>query len=322
MLDITQLSRGLVHRTVAIFPTSSFRLVSLFLGLVLLFAAVSKVYQLNTEPLLEAGILSSRWVLVSVVEFEILLGFWLLSGLYANAARYVAICSFVIFSGTSLYLAGTGQSSCGCFGGVSINPWKIAALDVAAVIGLLYFKPQPNIGRSRHSSRAIVAILGVTVGLAVLVLPQALIPSRQLEDGFVAGPGRIMVLRPEQWVGRPFPLLPYVITAQDVSRGNWLILLFHPGCPKCQHVIQHLSEYKLADWPDERVMLVEVPPYSTETEKFNQKDLQYEMGRLEEGWDWFVQTPALLRLANAKVVELLPSEADKPQDRTFEPAGS
>ena len=56
------------------------------LGLLLLTGAVMKGWQLLTEPVANSDIWSYRPFLILVVEFEIALGIWLLSGLFKRLA--------------------------------------------------------------------------------------------------------------------------------------------------------------------------------------------------------------------------------------------
>ena len=60
-------------------------------GLVLLVAAALKTHQLATEPVPGISLLESRWFLVGVVELELLLGLWLVSGWQAGRARTIAL---------------------------------------------------------------------------------------------------------------------------------------------------------------------------------------------------------------------------------------
>jgi hypothetical protein len=53
----------------------------LLVGCVILTAAILKAYQLATTPDLRSGLLHARWFNIIVVEFELLFGIWLLSGL-------------------------------------------------------------------------------------------------------------------------------------------------------------------------------------------------------------------------------------------------
>lgn len=88
--------------------------VRILLGLVLLTAAGLKGHQVATEPILETGLLNSRWFLIGVVEFELLFGLWLLVGLYPAATRLAAILCFARLAVVSLAKGLSGESSCGC----------------------------------------------------------------------------------------------------------------------------------------------------------------------------------------------------------------
>ncbi|MBI2805192.1 MAG: DUF1573 domain-containing protein [Planctomycetes bacterium] len=78
----------------------------------------------------------SAEVQLAIVEFEIFLGIWLLTGAAAVGAWLTALTTFTIFAGISFYLGVIGQTSCGCFGRFPPSPWWAFALD-AVVIGLL-----------------------------------------------------------------------------------------------------------------------------------------------------------------------------------------
>jgi len=54
--------------------------VRIALGLILLTAAALKGHQLATKPVPGMSLLSSRWFLIGVVEFEFFFGLWLLAG--------------------------------------------------------------------------------------------------------------------------------------------------------------------------------------------------------------------------------------------------
>ncbi|MBN2022776.1 MAG: hypothetical protein JW809_08260 [Pirellulales bacterium] len=111
-------------------PATGYDVVRALLGLLLLAAAVLKAHQLATEPVLGAGLLDSRWVLIATVEFELFFGLWLLAGLLPRLTWAAAIGCFVLFAGVSLHKALSGAASCGCFGRVEVNPWYTCTLDV------------------------------------------------------------------------------------------------------------------------------------------------------------------------------------------------
>ena len=61
---------------------ASWQVLHILLGLVLLVAVALKGYEIATEELLEYSLLTSRWFLISVVEWEIFFALWLLGGFH------------------------------------------------------------------------------------------------------------------------------------------------------------------------------------------------------------------------------------------------
>lgn len=162
--------------------------VRLALGLVLLLAAGLKAHQLSTGPVGETWLLDSRWFLIAVVEFELLFGLWLLAGIYPRLTWKVAVATFAWFAAVSLYLALSGQASCGCLGRVPVNPWYMLGFDAAATLALLCCRPAPArltaVARARSrvlAGAAVVAVwlmVGIPLGLAMGSYTPSLWPTR------------------------------------------------------------------------------------------------------------------------------------------------
>ena len=113
------------------------------LGTLLIVAAALKAHQLLTEPVANTDIWSYRPVLILLVECELALGLWLLSGLLPRLAWLTALACFSFFCVVTLYKALTGAASCGCFGSVSVPPWiTLLSIDLPAVLALTLFRPQ------------------------------------------------------------------------------------------------------------------------------------------------------------------------------------
>ena len=98
--------------------------------------AALKTHQLATEPVLGAGLLDSRWFQAAVVQYEVLLGFWLISGLFPRAACWAALGTFGVFALAAAARGIAGEASCGCFGRVSVSPWLTLVIDVSAIVAL------------------------------------------------------------------------------------------------------------------------------------------------------------------------------------------
>jgi hypothetical protein len=75
-------------------------------------------------------------LVVALIEIEIVIGVWLLTGLAPCAAWLAALVFFSLGAVANLYLALEGQRSCGCFGKLKMSPSITAGLDVLAT-GLL-----------------------------------------------------------------------------------------------------------------------------------------------------------------------------------------
>jgi hypothetical protein len=149
-----------------------YRIVSRLIGLLLLAAAGLKLQGLAVDPVARVGLFSAAWVQVAVIEFELALGIWLLTGARPAAARLVTLLTFTIFAGVSCYAGVVGRASCGCFGKVPLSPWYAFAADVAVVVALLLTRPRrwEVLPAPRASLRP--ALLGI-VAVAVLVLTTA-----------------------------------------------------------------------------------------------------------------------------------------------------
>jgi hypothetical protein len=75
---------------------------------------------------------------------EMFLGMWLVSGLWPNHCRWIAVACFTAFSAYSGYRALTGSCDCGCFGAYVVNPWFVLVLDIFAVAALVTWAPIPE----------------------------------------------------------------------------------------------------------------------------------------------------------------------------------
>jgi hypothetical protein len=133
--------------------------------------------------------------------------------------------------------------------------------------------------------------------------------------------GQLVVLEPETWIGKPFPLTPHLTSVArvsdsslvgqafslsapssplDLSTGRWTVLMYHHDCPKCQEA---LPEYmRLADelqtrGDDRDVLLLEVPPFGNETPTPSTAA----HARLSDTREWFVQSPVEVRIDNGLV---------------------
>ena len=105
--------------------------VRLGIALVLFAAAALKTHQLATEPIVGDGLLDSRPLLVLVVQYELLLAFWLASRLAPAASWCVALGTFAVFAVVAAGKGIAGEALCGCFGRVPTSSCSPGAAGAA-----------------------------------------------------------------------------------------------------------------------------------------------------------------------------------------------
>jgi hypothetical protein len=262
------------------------------LGLLLLTGAALKGYQLLTEPLADADLWSNRHFLIFVVEFELALSLWLLSGLYKKAAWLAATGCFLVFSCVTLYKGLTGAASCGCFGTVHVNPWiTLFCIDLPALAALIAFRPgglnlrRPLAMLTPHprlihlTAVWLITLSLVTTSTAVLALNEPALVTAKYE-----------VLEPAEWVGKELPILAHIDIKDQLSQGNWLVLLYHYDCPGCGEAIPQYEQIARDLKGNEeflQIAFVAVPPFGqapiTETAAVT-------LGKMDNSKEWFVTT--------------------------------
>ena len=278
------------------------------LGLLLLTGAVLKGHELLTTPMANADIWSNRYFLIFVVEFELSLGIWLLSGLFKRAAWLVTLGCFSLFCCITLYKGLTGAASCGCFGNVHVNPWiTLFVIDLPAVVLLAIFRPEFEKQRifspphwlepmPKFATFGIIFVLGfsvVTFSSPILILNKPKTVTSTYE-----------VLGPETWIGKELPILGYIDIVDQLKADNWLVMLYHQDCPDCQVAIPKLEEIarKLEGNEDFlRFALIEVPPYTQGTYNLIDPSNSCLLGKLGDNKKWFISTPAILLISKGKV---------------------
>ena len=278
------------------------------LGILLLTGAAMKGWQLLTEPMANNDIWSYRPFLIFVIEFEIALGVWLLSGLFKKTAWLAILACFSLFSFITLYKGLSGAASCGCFGSVHVNPWiTLFAVDIPAVIALVIFRPTLSFLRKQESIavfvRNVLAPLPsiprftaiFSVGIVILAVTGCVLAFNEpakVTSGYE-------VLEPETWIGKELPIIEYIDVGKQIKKGIWLVLFYHYDCPDCVTAIKTYQDItKLAGngvFP--KIVFIEVPPYGQLVSQTSPCTL----GQLPETKDWFVTTPAVVLLTNGMV---------------------
>lgn len=144
------------------------RIISRIVGLLLLAAVAAKVNGLRVDALPQVGLLSMRWVQVATLEWEAILALWLFWGHYRITAWAVALATFAAFAAVSAHLGFVGESSCGCFGALSVSPWIAFGLDVAVIAALTIWRPDLRAAVCARG-RAVTRLAGAALCFVLIV---------------------------------------------------------------------------------------------------------------------------------------------------------
>src|SRR5262245_60616077 len=139
------------------------------LGGLLLLAAALKMYGLAVEPVGRAGIFSEPWTQTLIVEWEIVLGTWLVWGVNRPLAWLAATGTLLMFAGFSFWQGWIGQTSCGCFGAIRVSPWAAFGLDVIVVSFLALVRRPTLLSESRKLNSALRPLALGFCGVAILL---------------------------------------------------------------------------------------------------------------------------------------------------------
>ena len=181
---------------------------------------------------------------VSLVVFEASFAVWALFGLFPNLNRVATILLFSVFSLVTLTKGLKGETSCGCFGAATVNPWITFMLDVAIVgLGLATYRREKTIASSRTRARIVAQLATTFVAVAALGAigfggerSATLISADQ-----TIAVGSSVALLPERWLGAKFPLAPYCQVDVDLSSGRYAVMLRRAGCGECR---ARLAQYQ------------------------------------------------------------------------------
>jgi hypothetical protein len=279
------------------------------LGVVLAIACAAKIHEAIIDP---AGAIEqsygSRWIGVGLVACEAAFSVWLVSGVRARQAWFVAILCFVGFAGISLIKALAHQTSCGCFGKVRISPWYTFCFDAAVVAVLVCWHREAELLRHRTASHVravamtiLAAAIGTASGLAVAVGTA----SRDVGDA-QAGRASLLTIEPVRWIGRPFPLAEHVKIDADLMVGDWTVLLYRHDCRTCRDVIpryQQLAGDLFGQSPLRRVAFIQLPPHGNPPAELDAPQAPWVHATLSDAHQWLATVPIEVRLCNGRVID-------------------
>lgn len=287
------------------------------LAAVLVAAAALKAHALAggaTGAAGDLGIPTAPAMGAGLIVLEVLLAAWMVADTHPLGAWRAAVTCFACFGVAASYQALSGRTTCGCFGSLPVSPRYTALFDIAAVVLLVLFRPRSSDARlacprSRAQRVAGVAIAGLIAGAAATYAAARFEPASLAELGQVTGSG-VIVLQPDKWLGKPFPLLRHINAAgANLVQGRWTVVLYHYDCPLCREVVARLQE-EARDAPagpdaeSARVALIEMPPYAPPGEGEIAASSGCVLGQLSNDRDWFTTTPLVIALSDGDVVSV------------------
>lgn len=184
-----------VHRPLPL--SGRYSIVRSALGVLLLLAAVLKLSGLGADPVARMGLFSTPEFQLALIEFEVFLALWLLSGQRPIGSWLVALTVFTSFAAVSFYQGWIGQSSCGCFGRLSVSPWAAFALDVLILAALGFGRPDLTPLRDNPRRGLAAAVRPAAWGVAGVVMIGGLLVG-VAHLGFGSVPAAIAYLRGER----------------------------------------------------------------------------------------------------------------------------
>ncbi|NQT14793.1 MAG: hypothetical protein HQ582_18715 [Planctomycetes bacterium] len=122
------------------------------------------------------------------------------------------------------------------------------------------------------------------------------------------GDDDFVVLEPQGWVGKRFPLLKYIDIGDRLARGKWVVVMYRHDCSECQSAVEkcEILGRQLANQRNAAtVALIEMPPHHGPDDAMAPPDSVISIGRLlAHDKQWFLATPVEVSLDGGVVASL------------------
>ena len=281
---------------------------------ILLLAAGLKAYQLATAPLPPVvqgsvftpllELLNDRYFLMLVVVGEILFALVLIAGFWQQWTWLLSLLGFSVFTLVSMMKGLSGESSCGCFGSITVNPWITLGLDLVIVACLLVFRERLDWSFPPLDHKKVSAVL---LSWLILALPtmywMLAFKTVSLSENHREIIGQSVTLEPMNWLGKTFPLnglLDAEVLPHDWGQGEWIVLLHHRGCSMCEELLRELAE-KVDSLHLDRLAIVEVPDGKAADVPVRVRERAGLVCSLPRSAKWFTPSPVVLTVENGTV---------------------
>lgn len=283
-------------------PHERHLLVRLGIACLLLGAAAMKAWSPSEAAVLATVYEIPPWVSLLVIQLEILLAVVLLFGFSLRRSLQVTAWIFGMFACFALYRALASYESCGCFGSLKVHPWITFCMDLAVVYLAARSAKQITPGvkpgtEGRQLGLACVLYLLSAFPLTALAIKQLPVSGAV---GSTEQVGSLVILEPEAWVGKKTPISDELGSSIELSRGEWVVVLYHHDCPDCQAALPKYEKLAAIESqiPDgKQVLLIEVPPYGD----VPHRPSKAKHARLPDDREWFVQAPVEIQIEDGSV---------------------
>lgn len=271
-------------------------------GMLLLFAAGMKGYELATSPVASTTLLTTRWFLVAAVEGELALGLCLLLSILPRITWWISLLCFAGFASITAHGAWIGEVDCGCFGRAHVNPRITLAVDLVIILLLVLTRPSKRAG---HFSRQIVAwtcllIIGIPGGW----LMASAKPAAITDEGIIAA-GTFTVLEPEKWVNKAFPLFSHIDIGERLKTGKWFVVLYSDTCSHCMEALPkyiQIAQDLKRFCHEPQIALIQIPPFDEQLDLSTPIPAPVLKGQLDGKHAWFAETPVELQIEDGVVI--------------------
>jgi hypothetical protein len=244
-----------------------------------------------------------RPLFAALIQLELIMALWLLTGAFPRARFLAAAICFMVFALAASYEAFHGFASCGCFGAVKVSPKITAVFDIAALIALWATKPKKILHQCLPKQRIHLALaIGVILSGSFWTL-FLLGPRRGNKD---AQADNLVVLDPQSWLNKPLEIIGDIDSGEPLRHGRWLLVFYHYDCDGCRQAIPRYraqateSRNNSVRW---QLAFIAVPPLapSAEEDPVRPSALYLHL-KLRPSHDWFATTPVVAAIQEGKVL--------------------
>ncbi len=233
--------------------------------------------------------------------------------LLPSLARTVGIVMLTAFVPILIGDLALGASSCGCFGAVQIPPWVTLATDLFFLFGLIFIARgvsalgfRATVPAWRVLAVGVWSVVAVAVAFGVTAAGNNHKTGNHGDSLVAAGNG------PEQgyylpdyssWIGQEFrslELASWIIgLPADLEQGPQYLMFYRKDCEHCHELMEVYFSDRLP-LPTTAVAVPERVGYPTvNVQPFTCDECR--LAELPAGYDWFLQTPVLVKLTDGVV---------------------